>query len=73
MSMPDYTALRPRQKTLVVQITYRRADGPLNLLVDSTGFSFPGDAERPAHKHGIQGRSRWRQVHLAMDAATSDI
>lgn len=33
-SVPDYTTLCRRQKTLVVQIPYRRADGPLNLLVD---------------------------------------
>ena len=23
--------------------------------------------------HGVQGRRQWRKVHLAMDAATSDI
>jgi hypothetical protein len=32
-----------RQKTLAVQIPYRRTDGPLNLLVDSTGTKFLGD------------------------------
>jgi len=32
--------LSRRQKTLEVQIPYRRADGPLNLLVDSTGIKF---------------------------------
>jgi hypothetical protein len=32
-----------RQKTLAVQIPYRRTDGPLNLLVDSTGIKFLGD------------------------------
>jgi hypothetical protein len=52
---------------------YRRADGPLNLLVDSTGIKFLGDGEWQARKHGIQGRRQWRKVHLAMDTATSDI
>ena len=32
--VPDHTTLCRRQKTLVVHIPYRRADGPLNLLVD---------------------------------------
>ena len=32
--VPDYTTLWRRQKTLAVQIPCRRADGPLNLLVD---------------------------------------
>jgi len=43
--VPDYTTLCRRQKTLAVQIPYRRADGPLNLLVDSTGIKFLGDGE----------------------------
>jgi len=72
-AVPDYTTLCRRQKTLVVQIPYRRADGPLNLLVDSTGIKFLGDGEWQARKHGVQGRRQWRKVHLAMDTATSDI
>lgn len=72
-AVPDYTTLCRRQKTLAVQIPYRRADGPLNLLVDSTGIKSLGDGEWQARKHGVQGRRQWRKVHLAMDAATSDI
>ena len=40
--VPDASTLCRRQKTLAVQIPYRRADGPLNLLVDSTGIKFLG-------------------------------
>lgn len=72
-AVPVYTTLCRRQKTLAVQIPYRRADGPLNLLVDSTGIKFLGDGEWQARKHRIQGRRQWRKVHLAMDTATSDI
>ena len=72
-AVPDYSTLCRRQKTLAVQIPYRRADGPLNLLVDSTGIKFPGDGEWQARKHGPQGRRQWRKVHLAVDTATSDI
>lgn len=78
-AVPDYTTLCRRQKTLAVQIPYRRTDGPVNLLVDSTGIKFPGDGEWQARKHGVQGdangagRRQWRKVHLAMDSATSDI
>ena len=71
--VPDYSTLCRRQKTLKVRIPYRRADGPLNLLVDSTGIKFLGDGEWQARKHGVQGRRQWRKVHLAMDIATSDI
>lgn len=72
-SVPDYSTLCRRQKTLAVQIPYRRSGGPLNLLVDSTGIKFLGDGEWQARKHGVQGRRQWRKVHLAMDTATSDI
>lgn len=72
-AVPDYTTLCRRQKTLVVQIPYRRADGPLNLLFDSTGIKFLGDGEWQARKHVVQGRRQWRKVHLAMDTSTSDI
>ena len=71
--VPDYSTLSRRQKTLKVQIPYRRADGPLNLLIDSTGIKFLGDGEWQARRHGAQGRRQWRKVHLAMDTATSDI
>ena len=84
-AVPDYTTLCRRQKTLAVQIPYRRADGPLNLLVaiepaNTTGSREPargikllGEGEWQAGKHGIQGRRQWRKVHLAMAPATSDI
>jgi hypothetical protein len=72
-AVPDYTTLCRRQKTLAVQIPYRRADGPLNLPVDSTGITFSGDGEWQARKHGVQGRRQWRKAHLAMDTATAII
>ena len=71
--VPDFSTLCRGQKTLAVQVPDRRADGPLNLLVDSTGIKFLGDGEWQTRKHGPQGRRQWRKVHLAMDPATSDI
>ncbi len=37
-AVPDDTTLCQRQKTLAVQTAYRRADMPLNLLLNSTGI-----------------------------------
>ncbi len=71
--VPDFSTLCRRQRSLTVQVPYRRSDGPLNLLVDSTGIKVLGDGEWQARKHGVQGRRQWRKVHLAMDPATSDI
>ena len=71
--VPDFFTLCRRQKTLAFQVPYRRSDGQLNLLVDSTGIKFLGDGEWQARKHGVQDRRQRRKVHLAMDPATSDI
>ena len=71
--VPDLSTLCRRQKNLAVQVSYRGADGPLNLLVDSTGIKFLNDGEWQAREHGVRGRRQWRKVHLAMDPATSDI
>lgn len=71
--VPDFSTLSRRQKRITVQITNRRAPGPLNLLVDSTGIKFLGDGEWLARKHGTHRRRQYRKVHLAMDTATGDI
>lgn len=71
--VPDFSTLSRRQKRITVQISNRRAPGPLNLLVDSTGIKFLGDGEWLARKHGTQRRRQYRKVHLAMDTATGDI
>jgi hypothetical protein len=70
--VPDYSTLCRRQKTLAVQIPYRRADGPLNLLVDSTGIKFLGDGEWQARKHGVQGRLQHLTTAIARPAARDE-
>jgi hypothetical protein len=66
-AVPDFTPLCRRQKTLAVQSPDRRADGPLNLLVDSTGFRFLGDGEwqplrsSPSARTGGRGKRTARR------------
>src|SRR5690606_4766865 len=71
--VPDWSALCRRQARISVQIPYKRAGGPLNLLIDSTGIRFRGDGEWLARKHGATRRREWRKVHMAMDTGTGDI
>lgn len=71
--VPDFSTLSRRQKSISVEISSRRAPGPLNLLVDSTGIKFLGDGEWLARKHGTHRRRQYRKVHLAMATATGDI
>lgn len=57
------------ERPLKARIPYRsRADGPLNLPVDSTAIKFIGEGAGP--QAWCQGRCPWRKVHLAMDTAT---
>lgn len=72
-SVLDHTTLCQRQKTLCVQIPYRLAKGPLNLLVNSTGMKFLGNAEWQARKHRVQSRRQQRKVYLAIDTALSTL
>ena len=71
--VPDFSTLCRRQKTVTIQIPFRRSGAPLNLLVDSTGVKMLGDGEWQVRRHGASRRRQWRKVHLAMDAATGDI
>ena len=50
--VPDFSTLSRRQKTLKVNIPYRGSDGPLHLLIDSTGIKVEGEGEWNARKHG---------------------
>ena len=43
--VPDFRTPSRRQKTLKVNIPYRGSDGPLHLLVDSTGIKVEGEGE----------------------------
>ena len=62
--VPDHSTLCRRQKTVTIQIPYRRAGGNLNLLVDSTGVKMAGDGEWQVRRHGPSRRRQWRKVHL---------
>ncbi len=62
--MPDFSTLCRRQKTVTIQIPFRRAGGPLNLLVDSTGVKMRGDGEWQVRKHGPSPLRVWAAQDL---------
>ncbi len=71
--VPDFSTLSRRQKDLVVDIPYRRPEGGLHLLVDSTGIKILGEGEWKTKKHGADYRRQWLKVHLAIDAESLEI
>ena len=68
--VPDFSTLSRRQKTLAVNIPYRGSNGPLHLLIDSTGIKVEGEGEWNARKHGGPKRRVWRKIHLGIDEQT---
>ena len=72
-AVPDFSTLCRRQKTLAVNIPYRGSQGPLHLLIDSTGIKVEGEGEWNARKHGGSKRRVWRKIHIGMDEQTLEI
>src|SRR6056297_1396030 len=72
-TVPDYSTLSRRQKTLVVNIPYHGSHGPLNLLIDSTGIKAEGEGEWHGRKHGGSKHRLWRKIHLGVDEQTLEI
>ena len=72
-AVPDFSTLCRRQKTLAVNIPYRGSQGPLHLLIDSTGIKAEGEGEWHARKHGGPKRRLWRKIHLGIDEQTLEI
>jgi len=51
----------------------RLPDGPVHLLIDSTGLKVYVADEWLQEKHGAKARRTWRKLHLALDVDTGMI
>ena len=45
----------------------RAPQGPVSVIVDSTGLKVCGQGEWHAQKHGEKKRKRWKKLHLGVD------
>ncbi len=72
-SVPDFSTLCRRQKTLNVSLPYRGGADPLNLLIDSTGIKAEGEGEWNARKHGGPKRRIWRKIYIGIDEKTLEV
>lgn len=72
-AVPNFSTLSRRQKCLKVNIPYRALQGPLHLLIDSTGIKVEGEGEWNARKHGGSKRRVWRKIHIGIDEQTLEI
>jgi len=71
LATPDHSTLSRRAMTMTSISKGRRLpDGPVHLLIDSTGLKVYGAGEWLQEKHGVRARRTWRKLHLAVDADT---
>ena len=67
LDAPDHTTLSRLGQQLDLALGRIPAQGPLHLVVDSTGLSVVGEGEWAAVKHGRSGRRGWKKLHLGVD------
>ena len=73
MAVPDHTTVSRRAMTLPSIAEVHVPDGPLHVLIDSTGLKVYGAGEWLVEKHGQKSRRGWRKLHLAVHADSGQI
>jgi IS5 family transposase len=73
LSVPCYTTLCRRRRTLEVALPRRHKSEPLHLVVDATGIKVYGEGEWKVRQHGWSRRRTWRKLHLGVDEATGEV
>ena len=73
--VPDYSTLSRRGAGLTLPMKSRaEQDGPIHLVVDSTGLKIFGEGEWLENKHKTKPkRKSWRKLHLGLDLVSGDI
>jgi hypothetical protein len=72
LDVPHYSTLSRRAADLAVDLS-RKSEGPLHLVLDSTGLKVYGEGEWKVRKHGYSKRRTWRKLHLAIDAESHEV
>ena len=66
LSAPDHSTVSRRSVTLPVIQPVFVPQGPLHVLIDSTGLQVYGAGQWLEAKHGAKSRRTWRKLHLAI-------
>jgi hypothetical protein len=65
---PDHTTLSRRNATVEIRQQVRRtSQGPVDVIVDSTGLKVCGQGEWHSQKHGEKKCKRWKKLHIGVD------
>jgi hypothetical protein len=65
---PDHTTLSRRNATFESRRSVsRETQGPVDVIVDSTGLKVCGQGEWHTQKHGEKKQKRWKKLHIGAD------
>jgi Transposase DDE domain len=73
LAVPDHTTVSRRAIKLPSIARAALPEGPLYVVIDSTGLKVYGAGEWLAAKHGQRARRGWRKLHLAVDTSSGQI
>ena len=76
LPVPDHTTPSRRARAREPSAERHRhpdGDGPLHVLIDSTGLKVYGAGQWLEDRHGARSRRTWRKLHLALDADSGEI
>lgn len=73
LAIPDFTSLAKRASKMNVSLHVNNREGPIDVVVDSTGLKVYGEGEWKTRKHGTSKRRTWRKLHLAINPETHEI
>ncbi len=73
LQSPDYSTISKRARKLEVAIPRRVPQGPVDVVVDSSGVKVYGEGEWKVRTHGADKRRVWRKLHLAVDPASHEV
>lgn len=72
LPVPSYSTLSRRGQTIPIRLP-KKAQGALDIVVDSTGLKVYGEGEWKVRAHGKSKRRTWRKLHLTIDTTQQEI
>lgn len=73
LPVPDYTTLARRSAHLSLATALVKPNGPVTVVIDSSGLKLFGAGEWQMEKHGGKPRRSWRKLHIAVDPNSGDM
>ncbi|WP_207462910.1 IS5 family transposase [Azospirillum sp. SYSU D00513] len=73
LPVPDYTILARRSARLSLATALVKPNGPVTVVIDSSGLKMVGAGEWLLQKHGGKPRRSWRKLHIGVDPNSGNI